>query len=53
MTLDAIAELWRQPELSLSTIGDRLARSGHRSEPSGGESWAALLRTTTAPRKTS
>jgi hypothetical protein len=27
MSLDAIAELGRQPELPLSIIGDRLARS--------------------------
>ena len=27
MSLDAIAELWRQPELSLSTIGNRLGLS--------------------------
>jgi hypothetical protein len=27
MSLDAIAELWRQPELSLSTIGDQLGLS--------------------------
>jgi DNA-binding MarR family transcriptional regulator len=27
VTLDDIAELWRQPELSLSAIGDRLGLS--------------------------